>query len=488
MGKATGFLEYKREVPESKLVEERIQNYNEIYKSFSKRKVERQSARCMDCGVPFCHNGCPLGNNIPDFNDMVYKQNWEEAYKILVSTNNFPEFTGKICPAPCEESCVLSINNDATTIKNIEIAIIEQAFENGYVHANEQLIKTGFNVAIVGSGPAGLAAAAQLNLAGHEVTVFERDDKIGGLLRYGIPDFKLEKWLIDRRLDVMEKAGITFKTNTNVGIDITANELIDKFDAVLLAGGSTLPRDLQVPGKEAIGVHFAMDFLKQQNKRVSNISFVEAKILASEKNVLVIGGGDTGADCVGTSIRQGAKSVLQIELMPKLPEKVSSMSSWPEWRQILRTSSSHLEGCKREWSVQTKEFIKNEKGELKAVKLIDVEWNYVSGKAQFSEIAGTERIIDCELVLLAIGFVSPEHSGLLDNLLVKYDERQNVKADNFQTSVKKVFTAGDMHIGQSLVVKAISEGREAAYQIDVFLTGNSVLESKTNSLINIVKF
>ena len=486
MGKDTGFLEYKREVPAQKPIEIRIKNYNEIYESFSKRKVEKQSARCMDCGVPFCHNGCPLGNNIPDFNDMVYKQDWEAAYKILLSTNNFPEFTGKVCPAPCEEACVLSINNDPTTIKNIEIEIVEQAYTNGYVKANKQIVETGFKVAVVGSGPAGLAAAAQLNLAGHEITVFERDDKIGGLLRYGIPDFKLEKHIIDRRLNVMEEAGIKFKINTNVGVDISVEQLKKDFDAILLAGGSTIPRDLPVKGRDTKGVYFAMDFLKQQNKRVSKVSFEDEDILAKNKNVLVIGGGDTGSDCVGTSIRQGAKSVLQIELLPKPPKDKNPLTPWPEWRQILRTSSSHQEGCKREWSVLTKEFIKNDKGELKAVKLVDIEWDYSKARPEFIELKETERVIDCDLVFLSIGFLSPQYEGLLKDLNVELDERSNIKADKFQTSVDKVFTAGDMHTGQSLVVSAISEGREAAYNIDVFLTGSSVLESKRNSLIRIV--
>ena len=485
MGKNTGFLEYNREVPEEISVKDRIQNYKEIYKPFTRRRVEKQSARCMDCGVPFCHNGCPLGNNIPDFNDMVYKQNWEEAYKILISTNNFPEFTGKVCPAPCEEACVLSINNDPTTIKNIEWAIVEQAFANGYVLANEQTVKTGFKVAIVGSGPAGLAAAAQLNLAGHKVTVFERDDKIGGLLRYGIPDFKLEKHIIDRRIEVMEKAGVKFQTNTNVGVTISVKELNKNYDAILLAGGSTIPRDLPAKGRDAKGVHFAMDFLKQQNKRVSNTAFAEEEISAKGKNVLVIGGGDTGSDCVGTSIRQGAKSVLQIELLSKPPESENKKTPWPEYRQILRTSSSQKEGCERKWDTLTKEFIKNEKGELKAVTLVTIQWDFSSGKPEFKELKETERTIDCDLVFLAIGFISPQYEGLLKDFGVELDARKNVKADNFKTSVEKVFTAGDMHTGQSLVVKAISEGREAAYNIDVFLTGSSVLESKTNSLISI---
>jgi glutamate synthase (NADPH/NADH) small chain len=485
MGKVTGFLEYKREVPAQFEVDKRILNYNEIYKPFSKRKTEMQAARCMDCGVPFCHNGCPLGNNIPDFNDMVYKQNWEDAYKILISTNNFPEFTGKICPAPCEESCVLSINKEPTTIKNIEIAIIDQAFANGYVTANEQFFKTGYKVAIVGSGPAGLAAAAQLNLAGHDVTVFERDDKIGGLLRYGIPDFKLEKHIIDRRLDIMAKSGVVFKPNTNVGKDISVKDLINTFNAVLLAGGSTIPRDVEAIGREAKGVYFAMDFLKQQNKRNSEIKIKEEDISAKNKKVLVIGGGDTGSDCVGTSIRQGAKSVLQIELLPQPPEKYNPATPWPNWRNILRTSSSHKEGCDRKWSVLTKEFIKNEKGELKAVSLVDILWENKAGKWSFTEIKDSEQIIECDIAFLAVGFLGPQKSGLLDELNVEFDNKANVQATNYKTTVDKVFTAGDMHTGQSLVVRAISEGREAAFHIDIFLTGDSVLESKTHSLNNI---
>lgn len=485
MGKTTGFLEYTREVPEAKPATERIKNYNEFYKPLSKIRVEKQAARCMDCGVPFCHNGCPLGNNIPDFNDMVYRQDWEEAYKILISTNNFPEFTGKICPAPCEDSCVLSINNDPTTIKNIEMSIIEQAFARGYVRANNQTIKTGFKIAIVGSGPAGLAAAAQLNLAGHDVVVFERDDQIGGLLRYGIPDFKLDKSLIKRRVKLMEASGIVFKTNTNVGKDILANQLTEQFDAVLLAGGSTLARDLPVPGRDADGVHFAMDFLKQQNKRVSEIAIDEPEIMATNKRVLVIGGGDTGADCVGTSIRHKAKSVVQIELLPKPPENSNPKTPWPEWRNILRTSTSHLEGCERRWSVLTKEFIKDKNGKLKAVKLVDIEWDYSAKRPTFKEIKETERIEEFELALLAIGFTGPQQAGLLENLKIELDERFNVKTNNYKTNIDKVFAAGDMRKGQSLVVHAISEGREAAYHIDVFLTGDSMLESKKHSIIDV---
>ncbi len=485
MGKIAGFIEYKREVPSEIEVEKRIQNYKEIYYPFTKRKVEKQAARCMDCGVPFCHSGCPLGNNIPDFNDMVYKQNWEDAYKILISTNNFPEFTGKICPAPCEEACVLSINTDPTTIKHIEIAIIEQAFALGYVQANEQIIKTGFKVAIVGSGPSGLAAAAQLNMAGHDVTVFERDAKIGGLLRYGIPDFKLEKHLIDRRLQIMEKSGIIFKTNTHVGYDISADELVNSFDAVLLAGGSTIPRSLNIPGADAKGIYFAMDFLKQQNKRISQEIINDEPIIAENKRVLVIGGGDTGSDCIGTSIRQGAKSVLQIEVLPKPPEKRNPETPWPNWRNIVRSSTSHKEGCERRWSTLVKEFVKNDDETLKAVRLVDIVWKNNSGNWVYDEIPETEQLIECDIALIAIGFLGPQTSGLVNDLNLELDERKNIKAIKYRSNKDKIFTAGDMHTGQSLVVRAIAEGREAAYHIDIFLTGKSVLESKTNSLINI---
>ncbi|MFA6403133.1 MAG: glutamate synthase subunit beta [Salinivirgaceae bacterium] len=482
MGKTTGFLEYKRQLPPNKPVEERIKDYKEFVLPASKINIEKQAARCMDCGVPFCHNGCPLGNNIPDFNDMVYKENWKAAYKILISTNNFPEFTGRICPAPCETSCVLSINKEPTAIELIEKNIIERAFNEGWVKPNIPLIRTNYKIAIVGSGPSGLAAASQLNSAGHRVTVFERANRIGGLLRYGIPDFKLGKRIIDRRLEVMTEEGIEFKPNFNVGVDFSIKDLLGEFSAILLTGGSTIPRDLKAEGREIKGVQFAMDFLTQQNKRVAGDTIpMEQTILATGKNVLVIGGGDTGSDCVGTSIRQGAKSVTQIELLPKPPVGKNEKMPWPEYPVIMRTSSSQQEGCERYWSVQTKQFIDDANGKLKAVKLVDIVWN----KSGFEEVKGTEREIPCELALLAVGFLHPQHEGMLDKLGVELDDRGNVKTRKFHTSKDGVFAAGDMRRGQSLVVHAISEGREAAREIDIYLTGTSVLDSKNHSLINI---
>jgi len=483
MGKPTGFLEYKRELPSYKPVNERIKEYKEFTTPFSKISVEKQASRCMDCGIPFCHNGCPLANNIPDFNDMVYKENWKAAYKILISTNNFPEFTGRICPAPCEASCVLSINKEPTAIELIEKSIIERAFNEGWVKPTLPLFRTNKKIAIVGSGPAGLAAAAQLNSAGHEVTVYERASRIGGLLRYGIPDFKLDKNIIDRRLAVMEAEGIVFVTNTNVGSTVSVKTLREDFDAVLLTGGSTIPRDLPVKGRELNGVHYAMDFLEQNNKRVAGDKIASKdEIHAKGKNVLVIGGGDTGSDCVGTSIRHGAKSVTQIELLSKPPVGVNKDMPWPAYPTIMRTSTSQAEGCEREWSVNTKEFISDAKGNLKAVKLVDVKWE---GRS-FEEVKGSEREIPCELALLAIGFVHPQHEGLITDLGVKIDARGNVDTNKFQTSEPGIFAAGDMRRGQSLVVHAISEGREAAFVIDVFLTGSTVLESKNHSLISII--
>jgi len=482
MGKITGFLEFKRELPPFKPVEERINNYNEFVIPFSKLKLEKQAARCMDCGVPFCHNGCPLGNNIPDFNDMVYKDNWHAAYRILRSTNNFPEFTGRICPAPCEASCVLSINKEPTTIELIEKSIIERAYEKGWVFPNIPTNRTGKKIAIVGSGPAGLAAAAQLNTAGHIVTVFERAKQIGGLLRYGIPNFKLDKKIIDRRINIMKKEGIVFKTNTNIGIDISVDKLQKDFDAILLAGGSTIPRDLQVKGRELNGVYFAMDFLTQQNKVVTKEKIDTDSILATGKDVLVIGGGDTGSDCVGTSIRQKAKSVMQVELLNEPPKSIDRKKIWPEYPVIKRTSSSQEEGCIRSWSVLTKEFLGDDNGNLRAVKLVDIKWE----NNKFTEIENTEREIPCQLALLSIGFMHPQHEGMLKDLNVELDSRGNVNTNKFQTNKVGVFSAGDMRRGQSLVVHAISEGREAACEIDRYLTGVTVLESKNHSLTDIL--
>ena len=486
MGKPTGFIEFTRELPLKRKVAERLNDYNEFIERYSAQKLNEQSARCMNCGVPFCHNGCPLGNIIPEFNDAVYRNEWKEAYEILSSTNNFPEFTGRICPAPCESAGVLGINQPAITIEEIEKHIIEIAFEKGFVVPQKSILRTGKKIAVVGSGPAGLAAAAQLNYAGHAVTVFERDDAAGGLLRYGIPDFKLEKWVIDRRIKLMEEEGIIFKCNANVGTDISINELLREFNVIVLAGGSTIPRDLYIPGRELKGVHFAMDFLKQQNKRIVNNELVEEDIFATAKNVVVIGGGDTGSDCVGTSNRQKAIAVTQFELLPKPPESRTAVMPWPGFPMVLKTTSSHEEGALRNWAVATKEFIGDNEGNLKSLIIVDLEWQIsTDGRpSKFVEQPGTEREIPCELALLAMGFVHPQQEGLLNQLEIELDERGNVKATDkqYQTNISKIFTAGDMRRGQSLVVWAISEGRECARKVDEFLMGTSLLEQKDAAL------
>ncbi|TAG30929.1 MAG: glutamate synthase subunit beta [Sphingobacteriia bacterium] len=482
MGKPTGFLEFTRELPGKRPAAERVGDYKEFVERMPEPQLNQQAARCMNCGVPFCHSGCPLGNIIPEFNDAVYRQSWEEAYEILSATNNFPEFTGRICPAPCESACVLGINQPAVAIEEIEKHIIEIAFDKGFVKAKKPFTRTGKKIAVIGSGPAGMAAAAQLNYAGHQVTVYERDDAPGGLLRYGIPDFKLEKWVIDRRIKLMEEEGIVFKCNANVGVNISINDLLRENNALVLAGGSTIPRDLPVPGRELKGVHFAMEFLKQQNKRVSDTPSDEISIMATHKNVIVIGGGDTGSDCVGTSNRHGAASVTQFELMPKPPEKRTELMPWPQYPMLLKTTSSHEEGANREWAVATKKFIGDDAGHLKAVEVVNLQWKI--GKdgrtGGFEEITGSEKIIPCELALLAMGFLQPQHEGMIKKLEVDTDERGNIKATEktYQTSIQKVFTAGDMRRGQSLVVWAISEGRECAKRVDEYLMGHSILESK----------
>lgn len=487
MGKPTGFLEFTRELPAKADPKERVKHYNEFVERLPEQKLNQQAARCMNCGVPFCHSGCPLGNIIPEFNDAVYRKDWQEAYEVLTSTNNFPEFTGRICPAPCESSCVLGINQPPVAIEEIEKHIIEIAFDKGLVKARAPRVRTGKKVAVIGSGPAGLAAAAQLNYAGHNVTVFERDDKAGGLLRYGIPDFKLEKWVIDRRIAVMEEEGISFQYNANVGVNVPVNDLLREYNAVVLAGGSTIPRDLPIPGRELKGVHFAMDFLKQQNKRVSKLKPEGEDILATGKNVVVIGGGDTGSDCVGTSNRHGAKNVTQLELLPKPPGERNEFMPWPTYPMILKTSTSHDEGADRHWAIATKSFVGDDKGNLKGLLLVDLQWTLgEDGRpARFTEVPGTEREVPCELAFLAMGFVSPQHKGMLDDLGVEKDERGNVRATEkaYQTSIPKVFSAGDMRRGQSLVVWAISEGRECARKVDEFLMGSSQLESKDSSLL-----
>jgi glutamate synthase (NADPH/NADH) small chain len=487
MGKPTGFLEQQRELPAKRDVKKRLHDYFEVEGNVDEKLTTKQASRCMDCGIPFCHHGCPLGNIIPEFNDAVYQGNWKQAYEILSSTNNFPEFTGRICPAPCEASCVLGINKPAVAIEYIEKSIIEKAFAEGYAKPRIPSLRTGKKIAVIGSGPAGLAAAAQLNYAGHWITLFERADEIGGLLRYGIPDFKLDKRVLDRRIDLMKEEGVKFQVSTNVGVTISVQQLRDEFDAIVLTGGSTIPRDLPIPGRNLKGVHFAMDFLTQQNRRVAGKTVLGDEIFAINKNVMVIGGGDTGSDCVGTSNRHGAKSVSQIEILPKPPKDRNDSMPWPNWPMILRTSTSHEEGCERQWSIVTKEFIGDQNGNLTGLKVVEVEWKKPEpGKAHsFTEIAGSERIVPCELALLAMGFLHPQKEGLLHELGVDFDERGNVKATKYQTSVEGVFAAGDLRRGQSLVVWAISEGREAARAVDQYLMGETLLEAKEKGMLNL---
>ncbi len=486
MADPKGFLNYTRELPGKRDSKVRVEDYKELYVEFPEEKTNQQAARCMDCGIPFCHNGCPLGNIIPEFNDAVYREEWGEAYEILSSTNNFPEFTGRICPAPCEAACVLGINQPPVAIEHIEKSIVETAFEKGLIRPKPPTLRTGKKVAVVGSGPAGLAAAAQLNKAGHSVTVFERNTRPGGLLRYGIPDFKLEKWVVERRVSLMEAEGIRFQVNANVGVDVDPNELMLDYDAVVLCGGSTVPRDLGIKGRELKGIHFAMDFLDQNNKRVAGDDIDPATaIMATGKNVVVIGGGDTGSDCVGTSNRHKATSVTQIELLSKPPSERAESTPWPNWPMMLRTSTSHEEGCDRHWAISTKEFVGDGNGNLKAIKLVDINWakDSETGRFTFQEIEGTEREVPCELALLAIGFLHPQFEGMLKQLTVEVNERGNVKDNKYQTNLENVFVAGDMRRGQSLVVWAISEGREAAKAVDEFLMGSSMLEGKDDSLL-----
>ncbi len=487
MGKPTGFLEFDRELPGKRDPKTRINDYQELYLDLGDKKTNQQAARCMDCGVPFCHTGCPLGNIIPDFNDAVYNEDWELAIEILQSTNNFPEFTGRICPAPCESACVLGINKPPVAIEHIEKMIIEKAFSLGLMKPNIPKYRSGKKVAIVGSGPAGLAAAAQLNKAGHTVIVFERSDRLGGLLRYGIPDFKLEKQYIDRRLEIMKAEGITFKTKVNVGTDLAFYTLIHEVDAVVLCGGSTKPRNLKIRGRKLEGVHYAMDFLTQQNKRVAGNEIPEdISISAKGKHVLVIGGGDTGSDCVGTSKRQKAKSVTQIELLAKPPLERSEKDPWPKFPMILRTSTSHEEGVDREWSILTKEFIGDEHGNVKHLRIVDIKWEIgYTGKPEFIEIKGTERDLPCDLALLAIGFVHGETSKIRDKVDIELDARGNINTNNYQTNIENVFAAGDMRRGQSLVVWAIAEGREAARAVDKYLMKESTLEARDESLMDV---
>lgn len=478
MADPKGFLNYTREVAPYRPVEERKRDWQEVHTHMPPERPRVQAARCMDCGVPFCHLGCPLGNIIPDWNDLVYRGKWREALRRLHATNNFPEFTGRLCPAPCETACVLGINQPAVTIKQIEEHIIEYGFEKGWIEPEPPSVRTGKHVAVVGSGPAGLASAQQLNRAGHWITVFERADRIGGLLRYGIPDFKLDKRILDRRLQLMEAEGIRFEPCVNVGVDISAAELLAGVDAVLLTGGSTIPRDLPVPGRELKGIHFAMEYLTQQN-RINAGDYIppEQRITAEGKRVAIIGGGDTGADCLGTAHRQGAVEVYQIELLPKPPAQRDELTQpWPTYPTILRTSSAHEEGGIRDWSINTKWFEGDEHGNVKRLHAVRLEWyTDSSGRRQFREIPGSEFSLDVDLVLLAMGFLHPQHDGLLDALGVEYDARGNVKTVNYATSVPGVFAAGDMRRGQSLIVWAIAEGREAAHYVDKYLMGRSYL-------------
>jgi len=473
MGKVTGFLDFARQSEKNLPTEERVKNYKEFILHLTDEEAKVQGARCMDCGIPFCNNGCPVNNIIPDWNDLVFKQDWEAAIDVLHSTNNFPEFTGRICPAPCEAACTLNINSDPVGIKSIEHAIIDKAWENNWVLPQISKIKTTKKIAIVGSGPAGLAAAQQLARVGHDVEVYEKNDRVGGLLRYGIPDFKMEKVHIDRRVNQMEAEGVKFKTNQNVGETVDPEKLVKDYDAVILTGGAEWPRDLPVPGRELEGVHFAMDFLPFQNKIVAGDK-VSDQIKATGKHVVVIGGGDTGSDCVGTSNRHGASSITQFELMPQPPEQENKSMIWPYWPLKMRTSSSHEEGCDRDWSIATKSFV-GEGGKVKELIGAKVEWR--DGKMQ--EIPNTEFKLKADLVLLAMGFMGPQQT-MLDKFLIEKDKRGNAKASTegdkaYFTSRGKVFAAGDMRRGQSLVVWAIREGRQCARAVDEFLMGSSVL-------------
>ena len=474
MGDARGFLEHDREVPERRPVSVRLKDWNEVYEEFPNERLQVQASRCMDCGIPFCNSGCPLGNLIPEWNDLVYRDQWEEASHRLHATNNFPEFTGRLCPAPCEGSCVLGINEPPVTIEQVEVSIIDHAWEMGWVKPVIPQLQTGKRIAVVGSGPAGLAAAQQLTRVGHEVVVFEKADRIGGLLRYGIPEFKLEKRHLDRRLAQMEVEGTEFRANTEIGLDITAEELMEGFDAVVLAGGATQWRDLPIPGRELEGIHQAMEYLPQSNRIQEGDRNAEV-ISAEGKKVVIIGGGDTGADCLGTALRQGAEVVNQFEIMPRPPEDRSDSNPWPTWPLIYRVSSAHEEGGKRIFAINTSEFL-GENGKVKCLKTHKVEQVFENGKISFKEIENSEEEIEADLVLLALGFTGPETSPILEQLGVALDERGNVdRSETYETSIESVFTCGDMGRGQSLIVWAIAEGRSCASSVDQFLMGSTEL-------------
>lgn len=464
MGKITGFKEYARETPARRPVDERVKDYFEVYQPFGEDRVRTQAARCMDCGIPFCHTGCPVNNIIPDWNDLTYRDEWKEAIRVLHSTNNFPEFTGRICPAPCEAACVLGINEPPVAIKLIEKSIVEHAWKEGWIKPEPPKTRSGKRVAVVGSGPAGLAAAQQLNRAGHLVTVFEKADRIGGLLRYGIPDFKMEKQVLDRRLDQMTAEGVVFQANAHVGQNVPVEDLRKKFDAILLAGGAESPRDLKVPGRELKGIHFAMDYLPQQNKKIAGDE-VAHQILATGKRVVIIGGGDTGADCLGTCHRQGATSVLQFEIMPMPPQERHPSTPWPLWPLQLRTESAHEEGGTRDWAAATTKFTGDENGNVKELHGVRV-----GPPPKFGAVPGTEFAIEVDLVLLAMGFTGPVKYGMIEQLGLELDARGNIATKgNYASSVPGIFSAGDMRRGQSLVVWAIAEGRGAAKAIDEYL-------------------
>ncbi len=481
MGDPKGFLKIKRIKPKYRMVAERLRDYRDVALLHKDEVAQEQASRCMDCGTPFCHWACPIGNYIPEWNDLVYRGHWEQAIVLLQASNNLPEITGRLCPALCEYSCVLGIIDDPVTIRENELAIIEHAFKAGLITPQPPKVRTGKKVAIIGSGPAGLACADQLNKAGHQVTVFEKDEKPGGILRYGIPDFKLEKWVLDRRLELYKNEGIEFKTRVNVGVNYTVPKLLKEFKAVCVTSGSREPRDLKIEGREQKGIHLAMDYLMQSNRRIAGVKISADGIIdAKGKKVLVIGGGDTGSDCVGTAHRQGAGQVIQIELLPKPPECRTTDFSWPKYPLLLKISSSHEEGGQREWAVLTKRFI-GEKGRVKKLECIRLDFSQKDAKncSLMKEVPGTEFTIEADLVVLAMGFAHPEHKGLVEKLKVELDNRGNVKTDaNFQTIIPKVFAAGDMRRGQSLIVWAIAEGRTAAHHIDTYLMGKSNLPAK----------
>ena len=477
MGNVTGFIDIKRTKLRERPIHLRVLDWNEVYLPAAEGEVRDQGARCMDCGIPFCHQGCPLGNQIPDWNDLVYRQRWRAASDRLHATNNFPDFTGRLCPAPCEGSCVLGIDDEPVTIKNVELAIVERAFAEGWIQATPPVRRTGRRVAIAGSGPAGLAAADQLNRAGHEVTVFERADRPGGLLRYGIPAFKLEKHVLDRRLDILEREGVTFRTGIAVGVDVPVSTLRGEFDAIVLCCGAEWPRDLEVPGRDLSGIHFAVDYLTQQNRRCQGDSVAEADLISAQgKRVIIIGGGDTGADCLGTAHRQGALSVHQFELLPRPPDSRASDNPWPQWPRVFRTSAAHEEGGERLFSVSTERFLGDEEGRVRALQAVEVEAVRDARGLRFEPVPGTAFELGADLVLLAMGFIGPRRGQIVSELGVRLTERGTVwRDDNWMTSQAGVFTAGDMQRGQSLIVWAIADGRSAARAVDAYLMGESSL-------------